>query len=118
MGALLHKAEQLDAQEDGRYGKDKRGDELPQELQRRQERIEAIRKPRAELETEAEAEAEAEAAADQARQREQQAKEATQQVAEAETSQAGAKTREKAACHAKSRTPTRRGGSAAGHREG
>ena len=114
MGALLHKAEQLDAQEDGRYGKDKRGDELPQELQRRQERIEAIRKPRAELETEAEAEAEAEAAADQARQREQQAKEATQQVAEAETSQAGAKTREKAACHAKSRTPTRRGGSVAG----
>lgn len=110
MGALLHKAEQLDAQEDGRYGKDKRGDELPQELQRRQERIEAIRKPRAELETEAEAEA----AADQARQREQQAKEATQQVAEAETSQAGAKTREKAACHAKSRTPTRRGGSVAG----
>ena len=108
MGALLHKAEQLDAQEDGRYGKDKRGDELPQELQRRQERIEAIRKPRAELE------AEAEAAADQARQREQQAKEATQQVAEAETSQPDAKTREKAACHAKSRTPTRRGGSVAG----
>ena len=106
MAALLHKAEQIDAQEDGRYGKDKRGDELPQELQRRQERIEAIRKPGAELE--------AEAAADQARQREQQAKEATQQVAEAETSQAGAKTREKAACHAKSRTPTRRGGSVAG----
>ena len=93
MAALLHKAEQLDAQEDGRYGKDKRGDELPQELQRRQERIEAIRKPRAELE--------AEAAADQARQREQQAKEATQQVAEAETSQPDATTREKAACHAK-----------------
>jgi hypothetical protein len=45
MAALLHKAEQLDAQEDGRYGKDKRGDELPQELQRRQERIEAIRSP-------------------------------------------------------------------------
>ena len=93
MAALLRKAELIDAQEDERYGKDKRGDELPQELQRRQDRIEAIRKARAELE--------AEAAADQARQRQQQAKEAEQQVAEAETTQADAKTREKAARRAK-----------------
>ena len=74
-------------------GKDKRGDELPQELQRWQDRIEAIRKARAELE--------AEAAADQARQRQQQAQAAEQQVAEAETTQADAKTREKAARRAK-----------------
>ena len=42
--ALLRKAEIIDAQEDGRYGKDKRGDELPKELQRRQSRLEWIRK--------------------------------------------------------------------------
>jgi hypothetical protein len=29
MWALLRKAELLDAQEDGQFGKDKRGDELP-----------------------------------------------------------------------------------------
>ena len=61
MAALLRKAELIEAQEDERYGKDKRGDELPQELQRWQGRIEALRKARAELE--------AEAAADHAHQR-------------------------------------------------
>jgi transposase len=34
MRALLRKAEIIDAQEDGQYGKGKRGDELPEELQR------------------------------------------------------------------------------------
>ncbi len=94
MAALLRKAELIDAQEDERYGKDKRGDELPPELQRRQDRIEVLRKARAELE--------AEAAADQARQRQQLAKEAEQQVAEAETTQADAKAKEKAARQARS----------------
>ena len=53
MRALLRKAEIIDAQEDGQYGKDKRGNELPKELQRRQSRLEWIRKAKAELEAEA-----------------------------------------------------------------
>jgi len=53
MWALLRKAELLDAQEDGQFGKDKRGDELPKELQRRESRLEWIRKAKAELEVEA-----------------------------------------------------------------
>ncbi|APD47065.1 hypothetical protein BM449_00420 [Synechococcus sp. SynAce01] len=44
MRALLRKSEIIDAQEDGKYGKDKRGDELPQELQRRISRLKWIRK--------------------------------------------------------------------------
>ena len=53
MRALLRKAEIIDAQEDGQYGKGKRGDELPEELQRRSSRLEWIRKAKAELEAEA-----------------------------------------------------------------
>jgi hypothetical protein len=53
MRALLRKAEIIDAQEDGQYGKDMRGDELPEELQRRSNRLEWIRKAKAELEAEA-----------------------------------------------------------------
>jgi transposase len=75
IAALLRKAELIDAQEDARYGKGKRGDELPKELQRRQDRLDALRKARAELE--------AEAAADNARRREQQARAAEEQAAEA-----------------------------------
>jgi len=52
---------QLEAE---RFGKDRRGEELPKELLRRQDLIEAIRKARAELQ--------AEAAADKARERDQQ----------------------------------------------
>ena len=52
MAALLRKAELIDAQEDERYGKDKRGDELPPELQRRQERLKVLRKARVKLEAE------------------------------------------------------------------
>ena len=63
------------AQEDARYGKGKRGDELPKELERRQDRLDALRKARAELE--------AEAAADNARRREPQARAAEEQAAEA-----------------------------------
>jgi transposase len=75
IAALLRKAELIDAQEDVRYGKGKRGDELPKELKRRQDRLDALRKARAELE--------AEAAADNARRREQQARAAEEQAAEA-----------------------------------
>uniref|UniRef100_UPI003F6A504F IS1182 family transposase n=1 Tax=Vulcanococcus sp. TaxID=2856995 RepID=UPI003F6A504F len=78
MRALLRKAELIDAQEDGQYGKGKRGDELPEELQRRSSRLEWIRKAKAELE--------AEAAAAKARQRDEQAEAAEQEVAEAEAS--------------------------------
>jgi transposase len=73
--ALLRKAELIDAQEDAHYGKGKRGDELPKELQRRQDRLDALRKAKAELE--------AEAAADHSRRREQQARAAEEQAAEA-----------------------------------
>jgi transposase len=75
IAALLRKAELIDAQEDARYGKGKRGDELPKELQRRQDRLDALRKAKAELE--------AEAAADNARRREQQARAAEEQATEA-----------------------------------
>jgi transposase len=75
IAALLRKAELIDAQEDARYGKGKRGDELPKELERRQDRLDALRKARTELE--------AEAAADDARRREQQARAAEEQAAEA-----------------------------------
>jgi hypothetical protein len=61
MRALLRKAELIDAQEDAQYGKGKRGDELPEELQRCSSRLEWIRMANAELE--------AEAAAAKARQR-------------------------------------------------
>jgi hypothetical protein len=53
MRALLRKAEIIDAQDDGQYGKGKRGDELPEELQRRSSRLEWIRKAKAKLEAEA-----------------------------------------------------------------
>ena len=78
MRALLRKAEIIYAQEDGQYGKGKRGDELPEELQRRSSRLEWIRKAKAELE--------AEAAATKARQREVQASEAEAEAAAAEAS--------------------------------
>ena len=78
MRALLRKAEIIDAQEDGQVGKGKRGDELPEELQRRSSRLEWIRKAKAELE--------AEAAAGKARQREEQAEAAEQDAKVAEAS--------------------------------
>jgi chemotaxis protein histidine kinase CheA len=82
IAALLRKAELIDAQEDARYGKGKRGDELPKELERRQDRLDALRKARAELE--------AEAAADNARRREPQARAAEEQAAEAAAEAAAA----------------------------
>ena len=61
--ALLRQAEQVDAEEDGRYGKGKRGDEIPEELKRRETRLAKIRAAKAELEAEARAKAETEAQA-------------------------------------------------------
>ena len=69
---LLRKAEILDAQEDGRYGKGKQSGGLPEELQRRTDRLEKIRQARKELE--------AEAAACHARRRAEQANEAQQKA--------------------------------------
>ena len=41
--ALLAEAERTDAQEDERFGPDRRGDELPEELRRREQRLAVIR---------------------------------------------------------------------------
>jgi transposase len=62
--ALLVDAERLDAAEDAAYGPDRRGDELPAELARREGRLAAIRAAKAALE--AEHRAKARAAAEQA----------------------------------------------------
>lgn len=50
---LLREAEELDAREDGLYGKDKRGDELPKELEFREKRLATIREAKQALEEEA-----------------------------------------------------------------
>ena len=50
MAGLLRKGVVIDAQEDERYSKDKRSDELPPEFQRRQERVKVLRKARVKLE--------------------------------------------------------------------
>ncbi|MFH0901364.1 MAG: transposase [Pseudomonadota bacterium] len=59
---LLEEAARVDAEEDARYGKGQRGDELPAELARRESRLRKIREAKAALEAEARAEAEAKAA--------------------------------------------------------
>ena len=58
---LLEKAQAVDQQEDDKYGFDRRGDELPEELARRESRLKRIRKAKEALE------AKARAAAQQAR---------------------------------------------------
>ena len=55
---LLRRAQAADEEEDLRYGRDKRGDELPKELAFREGRLEKIREAMAALEAEAQAEAE------------------------------------------------------------
>lgn len=60
--ALLAEAARVDAEEDGKYGKGKRGDELPEELARRERRLEKIREAKAALEQEAKERAEKEKA--------------------------------------------------------
>ena len=60
--ALLEQAEDVDAAEDAQYGKGKRGDELPEELARRESRLKKIAQAKAELEQEARQKAERERA--------------------------------------------------------
>jgi transposase len=55
---LMAKAEAVDADEDAKYGRGKRGDELPEELRFRKRRLLKIREAMAALEAEAKAEAE------------------------------------------------------------
>jgi transposase len=56
---LLEQAEQVDAEQDAALGS-RRGDELPEELKRREDRLEKIRQAKARLEAEAKARAEEE----------------------------------------------------------
>jgi len=63
IAGLLDEAEATDQAEDARYGRGKRGDELPEELRFRQGRLKKLREAKAALE----AEAKARAAAEQAR---------------------------------------------------
>src|SRR5467141_1074161 len=59
---LLEQAEAADAEEDAAYGKDRRGDELPAELERRETRIKKIREAQRALEARAREKAAAEGA--------------------------------------------------------
>jgi len=54
---LLRRAEETDQAEDQKYGKGKRGDELPEELARRETRLQKIQKAKAALEARAKAQA-------------------------------------------------------------
>jgi transposase len=60
---LMAEAETVDAAEDARYGRGKRGDELPAELRFRQQRLQKIEEAKRALEEEARQEAEAESPA-------------------------------------------------------
>jgi hypothetical protein len=57
---ILEHAEAVDREEDERYGADRRGDELPEELRRREDRLKKIREAKAALEAEARERAKAE----------------------------------------------------------
>ena len=59
---LLEQAEAADTEEDTQYGKDRRGDELPAELQRRETRLQKIREAKRALEARAREKAVAEGA--------------------------------------------------------
>ena len=57
VSTLLLDAERIDKAEDKKFGKNRRGDELPEELRRRETRLEKIRQAKAALEDEARARA-------------------------------------------------------------
>jgi transposase len=61
---LLAQAETADARDDAAYGSDRRGDELPAEVARREQRLQTIRAAKAVLEQEAQADAALKAAYD------------------------------------------------------
>jgi transposase/IS5 family transposase len=63
---LMQAAEAADAEEDARYGKGRRGDELPEDLRRAESRLAKIRAAKAELEAEAKQQKEAEKKKDSA----------------------------------------------------
>jgi len=73
---LLEQAQAVDAAEDARYGKGKRGDELPAELARRESRLRKICEAKAALEQEAQEQATTAAAAARAKMAERQRYEA------------------------------------------
>ena len=73
---LLRQAEEADAAEDAQYSKGRRGDELPEELQRRESRLEKIREAKAALEAEAKQKAAERKAAAEAKRAERRRKEA------------------------------------------
>jgi transposase len=64
---LLRRAQEVDAAEDLQHGKGKRGDELPEELARRESRLKKIQEAKAALEAEAREEAEKKKAAAEAK---------------------------------------------------
>src|SRR5271169_3747767 len=74
--ALLEEAARVDGEEDGKYGKGKRGDELPEELARRESRLKKIREAQAALEAEAKEAARQKQAEVEARLREREKQEA------------------------------------------
>lgn len=53
VASMLADAEAIDREEDARFGAERRGDELPDELRRRESRLRRIRQAKAELEVEA-----------------------------------------------------------------
>lgn len=53
--AILEEAERIDAEEDEKYGPDRRGDELPEELRTREGRLRKLKEARARLEAEEQA---------------------------------------------------------------
>jgi transposase len=63
--ALLRHAEEIDTAEDGLHGQDRRGDELPKELQFRETRLNKIREAKAALEAAVKAKARAEGKLDE-----------------------------------------------------
>ena len=73
--AILAEAAATDAQEDARFGKGKRGDELPEEWARRESRLKKIRAAKAALEQEARQKAEQQAAEAKVKNEERQRKE-------------------------------------------
>jgi len=72
---LMARADAVDAEEDAKYGKGKRGDELPEELRFRETRLAKIREAMASLEAKAKAEADAKRAEIAEKERERREKE-------------------------------------------
>lgn len=67
---ILEEAERIDAEEDEKYGRDRRGDELPEELRTREGRLRKLKEARARLEAEEQALKEEQAARIEERKRE------------------------------------------------